>query len=279
MVGTDGARENQNLNRFATNRPNSPSPENAQTTSIEQVKKMKKLNSAFTLIELLVVIAIIAILAGLLLPALAKAKAKAARINCVSNLKQIGIGFRMYSGDHDGKFPFDVPVVDGGTDGGGGPGGFNKGSSGAIFLAVSNELVSPKVVACSSDGARTKASSWDGSGGTTPYNGDRHLSYFAGVDADEERPQTILSGDRNIYSPSEPNPAPTMPVEVGISWNLAGLPANNFADFGARIHVRAGNVLLGDGSAQQFNRNSLEKQIVSALQSVSPTRIVTRHGN
>jgi prepilin-type N-terminal cleavage/methylation domain-containing protein/prepilin-type processing-associated H-X9-DG protein len=76
--------------------------------------RVKSAKSAFTLIELLVVIAIIAILAGLLLPALAKAKMKAHTIACTSNNKQLILAFKMYADDHNGMFIPNEANVNGG---------------------------------------------------------------------------------------------------------------------------------------------------------------------
>ena len=114
-----------------------------------------ELANGLTFVEVLVSIVVVALLAILLIPAFTKARHRSGRVNCVSNLKQIGLAFRMWSNDHGEKFPWSVSTTNGGT--------LEFAAKPEVFrhyLAVSNELTSPKVLKCPVDKKRTSASSW-----------------------------------------------------------------------------------------------------------------------
>ncbi len=105
-----------------------------------------KTQKGFTLIELLVVIAIIGILASMLLPALAKAKTRANRIKCVSNIKQVGSAFKAFANDNNDRYPWLLTPLDEAAQGNGVSGWSAETSTLFAQSAVKASLGSAKIL-------------------------------------------------------------------------------------------------------------------------------------
>jgi len=142
---------------------------------------------------LICVMAIIGILAALLLPGLAQGKARAQRVQCISQLRQLGLGFQIFAHDHNNRFPMQVPIENGGSL------EFVKNGyqlTGEFyftfyhFKTLASELVTPRILVCPAD-KRAPAINFD-------FLHNDNLSYFVAVNSDPAQPLSILSGDRNV---------------------------------------------------------------------------------
>jgi prepilin-type N-terminal cleavage/methylation domain-containing protein/prepilin-type processing-associated H-X9-DG protein len=272
------------------------------TTNREtKMKRFKIKIRAFTLIELLVVIAIIAILAALLLPALAKAKQKAQRVACTNNLKQDALSFRLFGQDNNDNYPAKLGMAQGGASE-----AVNKSGRGttqllnwnpatplaqgvfAMFLVMSNELNTPKILNCPAEylAKGQQSTTFGDNGGTPPsgtlyYQNDNNVSYFIGIDAVDTNPQMFLAGDHNmgnmaagVLPSSKASGSSSSPYIFGddgtttcnaiLGTNAPAGGANSWASFADNGHQRIGNVAFADGHVDALNKSSLQSALSSS---------------
>jgi prepilin-type processing-associated H-X9-DG protein len=227
------------------------------------------------MVELLVVVAVLSLLAAMLLPAFVPQRRPPTRMNCLNNLKQVGLAFRIFAAGHQGKFP---PML--GTNEGGVKEWVNTAPGGAgdpaqtfrVFVAMSNELATPKAVVCAADKNRVAITNFHGMAYATPLaqgGQNASLSYFVNLGADETQPQAILAGDRNLSTGTNARRATDYDAFFRVEQRIRPAdvkPGGAYAnlEFHDTIHRRQGNVALADGSVQPVPSAKFRAQILAS---------------
>jgi type II secretory pathway pseudopilin PulG len=186
----------------------------------------------FTLIELLVVICVIVVLIAILLPASVNPKS-GRQIQCLSNQKQIALGFIIWNGDNNGKFPWQVSITNNGT-----MELVDDGHPSSQFQSLSNYVKSFGIYICLSDTNRQSATNY-------AAFSDLNTSYFVNADAATNNPSaTILTGDRHLEIKGKP-------VSPGLFKYSTNATLNWASGFHRNAHNEPlGGFSFGDGHAQ-----------------------------
>jgi prepilin-type processing-associated H-X9-DG protein len=194
--------------------------------------------SGLTLVEVLVVIFILAVLVAMLLPAHVRG-GPAKLTKCISNLKQIDLGFQLSASDNGGIFPIQKSVANGGT--------MEFIYSDHVFphfQKISKMLVQPKSLACPLDISRQAATNWEALN-------DLNISYFLNADASTNNPSnTIMGGDRFLQVKGQP----VLP-------GLLVLSTNSNVSWTPNFHVQGGNLAFADGHVEFSQKENLNSFI------------------
>jgi len=207
---------------------------------------------AFSWVDLVIILAALIAMAAVILPSLAKSKARSSKIGCTNNLKQLGLAYRQWSIDNGDRYPMSVSVTNGGV--------MERIENGVVwpsYSVMSNELNTPKLLICPQETNRkrvmatTFAPSVPPGLSATPFAGDSNVSYFVGMDADEAEPQRILSGDDNFLVSG-----------VKPKHGVLGLWTNSPVVWTKERHVNQGNIGLADGSVMGVNSAKFGEMVV-----------------
>ena len=207
---------------------------------------------AFTLPELAIVLVVIIALALLAIPAMARARAKSSRIMCANNLKMIGLGLRIFPRASQSEFPWQVSTNRGGSE------EFLQNPSLAWphFLALSNELSSPRIARCPNDLTGIQPTTWRDATNNSAF------SYFLGLDASEEYPETILGGDSNLELDGQRLRSTLVTLRTNAQIRFDNTRVNKQQGDPWHATPDTGNILLGDGSVQHVRSTLLRQALL-----------------
>ena len=207
-----------------------------------KIQPATKRTGAMTLVEVLVVILVIALAAAIFLPALSAGRRKASRINCINNVKEIGLCFKVWGGDNGDKYPMQFYATNSDM-----MKLIANGNAWVLWQTMSNELSTPKILLCPDDKNRFWATNF-----SIGFS-DTNISYFFSLDASEIYPQMILDGDDNLAVNG-----------VRVPPGILNLQTNAAVAWIKDRHQGNGNVGLADVSVAQVTRAGLSATLVSS---------------